>query len=452
MFNNTTHSTDNQPLSGIINTLDTLENTISNLELDVRNELNTQRLLYRCQLNLAGKCPSVEQVQSRDTDRDISNGAGSIVSKYGKCNCRCNQALGIYLDQLRQSQLEQEQLLQTLKMKEEQTQLYRSKLMETNAIVEHQNQEIQALKDNEELVTKKINTALEQENQTLMNEIDRLKRLPDELRVREHALKVANKELQETKLTLKSLLLDIESGLETCEDISGELQQERKRAFHTLNEIDEEKRKAMNWVAKYSELKQQYDSAVQQKESVQQLSAALREKTIKLDALSKEYKALEKESVDFISNVETVNEKKRTELQARVLELECENLRLKIALEDQCHNTSEVTHNMQRELLNLEKKFVEAHGEINTLKRYNETAAAHAEYAIRHKSLPGIESSAESQSLSPPYCNTCVTEDTSEKLESNREVSSDSFSSARENNEQGSSSGNSGRTTDGKTE
>lgn len=115
--------------------------------------------------------------------------------------------------------------------------------METNAIVEHQNQEIRALKDNEELITKKINTVLEEENRILMNEIDRLKRLPDELRVREHALKAANKELQETKLTLKSLLLDIESGLETCEDISGELQEERKRAFNTLNEIDEEKRK-----------------------------------------------------------------------------------------------------------------------------------------------------------------------------------------------------------------
>lgn len=115
--------------------------------------------------------------------------------------------------------------------------------MESHTIVEHQNQEIRALKDNEELVTKKINSALEQENQTLMNEIDRLKRLPDELRMRENALKVANKEMQETKLTLKSLLLDIESGLETCENISGELQQERKRAFHTLSEIDEEKRK-----------------------------------------------------------------------------------------------------------------------------------------------------------------------------------------------------------------
>lgn len=109
--------------------------------------------------------------------------------------------------------------------------------------MERQNQEIQALKDNEELVTQKINTALEQENQTLMDEINRLKRLPDELRMREQALKAANKELQETKLTLKSLLLDIESGLETCEEVSGELQQERKRAFLKLNEIDEEKRK-----------------------------------------------------------------------------------------------------------------------------------------------------------------------------------------------------------------
>lgn len=125
MFNNTPPNEDNLPLSGIINTLDTLENTISTLELDVRKELNTQRLLYRCQLNLAGRCPSVEQVQSKDSDSDISNGAGSIVSKYGKCNCRCNQALEIYLDQLRHSQLEQDQLLQTLKMKEEQTKLYR---------------------------------------------------------------------------------------------------------------------------------------------------------------------------------------------------------------------------------------------------------------------------------------------------------------------------------------
>lgn len=115
--------------------------------------------------------------------------------------------------------------------------------MESNALVERQKQEIKALKDNEELITQKINTALEEENQTLMTEIERLKSLPDELRARERALKLANKELQETKLTLKSLLLDIESGLETCEDISGELQQERKRAFHTLNEIDEEKRK-----------------------------------------------------------------------------------------------------------------------------------------------------------------------------------------------------------------
>lgn len=115
--------------------------------------------------------------------------------------------------------------------------------MESNATVERQKQEIKALKDNEELITQKINTALEEENQTLMTEIERLKSLPDELRARERALKVANKELQETKLTLKSLLLDIESGLETCEDISGELQQERKRAFNTLNEIDEEKRK-----------------------------------------------------------------------------------------------------------------------------------------------------------------------------------------------------------------
>lgn len=57
---------------------------------------------------------------------------------------------------------------------------------------------------------------------------------------------------------------------------------------------------AMNWVAKYSELKKQYESAVQQKESVQQLSGALREKTIKLDALSKEYEALQKETVAFV--------------------------------------------------------------------------------------------------------------------------------------------------------
>lgn len=117
---------------------------------------------------------------------------------------------------------------------------------------------------------------------------------------------------------------------------------------------------------------------------------------------------------------------------------------------------------MQRELLNLEKKFVEAHGEINTLKRYNETAAAHAEYAARLKSLPGTESaSAESQSLRPPYCNTCFTADpcACEKPESNQEVSSDSFSPAHENNEQGSSSENeqgsssenSGKTTNGST-
>lgn len=108
---------------------------------------------------------------------------------------------------------------------------------------------------------------------------------------------------------------------------------------------------------------------------------------------------------------------------------------------------------MQRELLSLEKKFVDAHDEINSLKRYNETAAAHAEYASRYKSVPNVDSlPAESESLSPPYCNTCFPENASEKLESQKEVSSDSFSTARESNDHGSSSGNSNRTKDGNTE
>lgn len=115
--------------------------------------------------------------------------------------------------------------------------------MESNAIVEHQKQEMRDFKENEKLVTQKIKVALEEENRTLMDEINRLKRLPDELREQQCALKQANKELQDTKCTLKSLMQDIESGLETCENISGELQQERKRAFRTLNEIDDEKRK-----------------------------------------------------------------------------------------------------------------------------------------------------------------------------------------------------------------
>ncbi|XP_021703281.1 NF-kappa-B essential modulator-like [Aedes aegypti] len=424
---------DSKPLAGIINTIDTLENTLSNLELDVRNELNAQRLLYRCQLNLAGRCPSVDRV--RDTDSQTSHGAASIVSKYGECNCRCNQALEIYLAQLRKAQLDQEELFRTMKMKDEQAKLYRCKLMESNALVERQKQEIKALKDNEELITQKINTALEEENQTLMTEIERLKSLPDELRARERALKLANKELQETKLTLKSLLLDIESGLETCEDISGELQQERKRAFHTLNEIDEEKRKVLSWIGKYSELKQQYDSAVQQKESVAQLSAALREKTAKLDALSKDYDALKKESVDYISNVETVNEKQRTALQERVVELECQNLQYKIALEEQCQKTSEVSHNMQRELLNLEMKFVEAQEEVNAMKIYNEKAAASAEYTARRKSLVGDETSMDSQSLSPPYCKTCGVEFSSENVDSEHSCSKDILSSKSENHD-----------------
>lgn len=114
---------DSEPLAGIINTIDTLENTLSNLELDVRNELNAQRLLYRCQLNLAGRCPSVDRV--RDTDSQTSHGAASIVSKYSACNCRCNQALEIYLAQLRKAQLDQEELLRTMKMKDEQAKLYR---------------------------------------------------------------------------------------------------------------------------------------------------------------------------------------------------------------------------------------------------------------------------------------------------------------------------------------
>nr|XP_029727012.1 LOW QUALITY PROTEIN: abnormal long morphology protein 1-like [Aedes albopictus] len=429
---------DSEPLAGIINTIDNLENTLSNLELDVRNELNTQRLLYRCQLNLAGRCPSVDRV--RDTDSQSSQGTGSIVSKFSGCNCRCNQALEIYLGQLRRAQAEQEELLRVMKMKDEQTKLYRCKLMESNATVERQKQEIKALKDNEELITQKINTALEEENQTLMTEIERLKSLPDELRARERALKVANKELQETKLTLKSLLLDIESGLETCEDISGELQQERKRAFNTLNEIDEEKRKVLSWIAKYSELKQQYDSAVQQKESVAQLSAALREKTTKLEALTKDYDALRKESVDYISNVETVNEKQRTELQERVVELECQNLQYKIALEEQCQKTSEVSHNMQRELLSLEMKFVEAQEEVSALKRYNEKAAASAEYTARRQSLVGDETSEDLPSLSPPYCKTCGVDFSSEKVDSEHACSEDKLSAKSENYETASSS------------
>ncbi|XP_062552553.1 uncharacterized protein LOC134217761 [Armigeres subalbatus] len=424
---------DSEPLAGIINTLDTLENTLSNLELDVRNELNTQRLLYRCQLNLAGRCPSSDQV--RDTDSQSSQGAASIVSKFGTCNCRCNQALEIYLAQLRNSQLEQEQLLRTLKMKDEQSNLYRGKLMESNAIIERQKQEIKALKDKEELITQEINTALEQENQILMTEIQRLKGLPDELRAREHALKLANKELQETKLTLKSLLLDIESGLETCEDISGELQQERKRAFNTMNEIDEEKRKVMSWVVKYSELKQQYESAAQQKNSFDQLNAALGEKTAKLEALTKDYDALKKESVDYITNVETVNEKQRTALQEKVVELECENLKLKITLEKQCKQTSEVSHDMQRELLNLERKFIDAQGEVNTLKRYNEQAAASAEYTARRKSLTGDDTSVESQSLNPPFCKTCGIKLSSEKIGSEHSCSQECCSLESENND-----------------
>lgn len=174
-----------------------------------------------------------------------SAGTGSYcsTSPYGECNCRCNQALAIYLDQLRQARLEEEELLRKLKMTEMKAQLYRGKLMDASAVVERQKQEILDMKQNDEQVTQKINAALEQENQTLMDEISRLKRLPEELWERERSLKAANKELQETKLTLKSLLLNIESGLEACEDISGELQQERRRAFDTMTEIDEEKRK-----------------------------------------------------------------------------------------------------------------------------------------------------------------------------------------------------------------
>lgn len=108
---------------------------------------------------------------------------------------------------------------------------------------------------------------------------------------------------------------------------------------------------------------------------------------------------------------------------------------------------------MQRELLSLEKKFVDAHDEIHTLKRYNETAAAHAEYASRYKSVAIVDSlPAESDSLSPPYCNTCFPENASEKLESPQEVSNDSFSTARGSNEHSSSSGNSDRTKNANTE
>ncbi|XP_058452923.1 uncharacterized protein LOC131431311 [Malaya genurostris] len=403
------HTSEDEPITGLISKLDDLENTISNLELDVRKELNTQRLLSRCQLNLAAKCSDTPEDPSALGTQHKRSSAGSGFLGLSECNCRCNQALVIYLEQLRQAKLEQEQLLRHLKMREEQVQLYRSKMLETNSIVEHQKQQIRTFKENEELVTQKINSAVEQENRMLMQEIDRLKRLPDELRERERALKIANKELQETKLTLKSLLLDIESGLAACEDISGELQQERTRAFETMSEIDQEKRKVMRWVDKYSELKQQYDTAVEQKQSIDQLMSELGGKTIQLEKITRQYEALKEESTAYLSTVETQYKKQEAELNQRVVELECENHRLKVTLEDQSLKTSEASHNMQRELMSLEKKFVEAQNELNTLKRYNEAAAAVAEFGTRKKDFSMHESTS-SETLSPPFCSMCAVE------------------------------------------
>lgn len=413
-------SSENEPLSGIISKIGVLEDTISNLELDVRNELTAQRLQNRCQLNLAAKCedtpsdPSVLEYLNKYGSIKSSIGSAGLLN-YAECNCRCNQALEIYLDQLRNARMEEEDLLAKLKMKEVQMQLYRTKLMEANAIVERQKQEIVSMKQNEEQVTARINIALEQENQTLMDEITRLKRLPEELLERERSLKLANKELQETKLTLKSLLLDIESGLEACEDISGELQQERKRAFQTMSDIDEEKRKVLNWVAKYTELKEQYESAAQQRESVMKLTAELRDKTVQLEQMTKEFNALKEESVGYISKVETQHSKQHKELQEQLLELECENLRLKVALEEQSTKTSDATHKMQQELFNLEQKFVEAQDDLRVLKHYNEAAAAAAEYGSRKKDDPEVDDSwLETQSMKSPFCSFCITDDVPE--------------------------------------
>ncbi|XP_053692444.1 uncharacterized protein LOC128740895 [Sabethes cyaneus] len=409
MSNNpSSNSFEDESITGLISKLDDLENTISHLELDVRNELNAQRLLGRCELNLAARCadtpndPSVLDAQPKRLS------GGSIPSTFGECNCRCNQALAIYLEQLRQAKLEQEQLLRHLKMREEMLQLYRSKMLETNATVERQKEQIRTLVENEKIVTEKINSALEEENHTLMQEINRLKRLPDELRIRERALRDANKELQDTKLTLKSLLLDIETGLETCEDISGELQQERTRAFQTMNEIDKEKHKVMTWVAKYSELKKQYESAVQQKETVDQLGTELREKTWELDQMTKKYQAIKEESTDYLSNVENQYRKQQNEQNKRILDLECENQYLKVKLNDQSFKTSDASHKMHLELMSLEQKFKEAQDEIVALKRYNEAAAAAAEYGIRQKKNTSDESG--SPPLSPPFCSMCAVE------------------------------------------
>ncbi|XP_058824566.1 probable DNA double-strand break repair Rad50 ATPase [Topomyia yanbarensis] len=404
-------TSDDEPITGIISKLDDLENTISNLELDVRKELNTQRLLSRCQLNLAAKCaetakdPSALETQSRRPS------GGSAFLGLTECNCRCHQALVIYLDQLRQAKLEQEELLRHLKMKEEQLLLYRSKMLEMNSIVEHQKQQLKTLKENEVLVTQKINSAVEKENQMLMQEINRLKQLPDELREREQALKFANKELQETKLTLKSLLLDIESGLEACEGISGELQQERTRAFNTLTEIDQEKRKVLNWVDKYTSLKEEYDSAVKQKQSNDQLMSELRLKTTQLEEITRQYDALKEESTTYMARMQSEYDKQEAELNKRAVDMECENHRLKVTLEDQSTKASSASHNMQRELLSLEMKFNEAQNEIDTLKRYNEAAAAAAEYGVRKKNFLKDESSS-TETLSPPFCSLCAVEQT----------------------------------------
>ncbi|XP_039440307.1 nuclear mitotic apparatus protein 1-like [Culex pipiens pallens] len=406
---------ENEPIHGIISKLDNLENTISNLELDVRNELNTQRLLNRCQLAMATKCEDTPRDPSLVEYLNQTGGYGSIksagtgsycsTSPYGECNCRCNQALAIYLDQLRQARLEEEELLRKLKMTEMKAQLYRGKLMDASAVVERQKQEILDMKQNDEQVTQKINAALEQENQTLMDEISRLKRLPEELWERERSLKAANKELQETKLTLKSLLLNIESGLEACEDISGELQQERRRAFDTMTEIDEEKRKVMNWVAKYSELKEQYETAKQQQESVSKLSRELQDKSRQLEQITREYSVLKEESVAYISKVEAQSERQRAEFNEQYLEMECENLRLKVALEEQSSKTSDATHKMQQELVNLEQKFTEAHEEVRMLKQYNEAAAAAAELGSRKKDNAEVDETwLERQSINCSYC------------------------------------------------
>ncbi|XP_055540987.1 centrosomal protein of 135 kDa-like [Wyeomyia smithii] len=427
-INSLSHSFEEEPISGLISKLDDLENTISHLELDVRNELHTQRLLDRCELNLAARCadPSETDAQGKRLSGE------SIPSTFGECSCRCSQALAIYLEQLRQAKLEQEQLLRHLKMREEQLQLYRSKMLETNAIVEHQKEQIRALVEKEKMVTEKINFTLEEENQTLMQEINQLKRLPDELRVRERALRDANKELQETKLTLKSLLLDIETGLETCEDISGELQQERTRAFQTMTEIDQEKRKVITWVAKYSELKQQYESALQQKESVDQLVAELREKSLQLDQMTKKYEAIKEESSKYLSKVESEYSQQEKKLNKRVVDLECENQCLKVKLNDQSFKTSDTSHKMHLELLSLEQKFKEAQEEISALKRFNEATAAAAEYVTRKKQTSGNDS--DSPSLSPPFCSMCAVE-TSERLKSLGDICSSPYQNSGSEND-----------------